>query len=327
MTTTIPPRKLPPPCFDLFVGLRAACDAPDPASGLWLDDLPGLDLRQAALAASGETETGAELLARSLNRGLLRLADDFKAALGAAGWQRFREAWGRRTAGAFSETYLPPAPGLKGLRFKRSEDLPLSRIYLRKVWLLADATVAGAPLELRDGPETHVLSVDLTAGQPAELPLHYQARNPEVYLLWDTATLPVNDSAAPKSGGSCGCRPPEPLQIDGWDGAKASEKTFGMRAEAGFWCDEWELLCDLRPALGGPARLAAGIAFMEARLHSDRLTALGLDPDDARALLEDWRTEYARNIRELAARLPGLARSYGDDCIACRSGRAAFWTP
>lgn len=327
MTTTLPPRKLPPPCFDHFVGVRAACDAPEPASGLWLDDLPGLDLRQAALTASGETETGAELLGRSLNRGLLRLAEDFKTELGTAGWQRFREAWGRRLAGAFSESYQAPAPGLKGLRFRRPDDLSLSRIYLRKVTLLANATVAGVPLELCDGPDTYALTADLTAGQPTELPLHYQARSPEVWLLWDTTALPVNDSAAPKSGGSCGCRPPEPLQIDGWDGAQVSDKTFGMRAEAGFWCDEWELLCDLRPALGPVARLAAGIAFMEARLHSDRLTALGLNPEDARALLDEWRAEYARSIRNLAARLPGLVKSYGDDCISCRRGRAAFWTP
>ena len=65
-------------CFgDNYIGVRGLCDDEIPDSGLYIDDLPGINLKSAALAADTSTVKGSELLEKSISQAIRVAAMDF----------------------------------------------------------------------------------------------------------------------------------------------------------------------------------------------------------------------------------------------------------
>lgn len=306
-----------PTCFNNFIGVKCLTTG-TPTSGLYINDLEGLNLKYAANIADSDYISGLQFLNDKIQFATKLVISDLTRY--SLPYFRINSVVDELSIGDWANTNLAPQNADRGvhLQIKRSRML---RINVSNIKINTGNSFITSDVYIEDGINTTTYSFTTDASGDAEINLNFTSTTQDVYVYMDNTGINVNNSSI-KTGCGCSSKSGQYLSAYGWNGSGNSNSTYGLKIQATAVCDNDEFACVLGPKLGLPILYRSGIEILHEAVATDRLNSLTLlDTDKINFLLENWTAEYDKQMKMLIESLPQLLRRIDECCIVCNQNR------
>lgn len=311
-----------PSCLEDFIGVK--CLTQNPKSGLWINDLPGINLGYAA-----------DIVDRGGMSGLMFLKEkiDFATRLvfqEVAGYSinyfRINSILDQIHIGDWSNNYLAPAPASRGVKIKASKSR-LLRVRVNSVKIKIQQASYSSDIIIDDGIDAQLYPFTTNSNGEAEIFPNYLSDSDAVWVLMDDTTINVNNSEVKHSCG-CSSKSSKYLIAYGWNGSTTVNTTYGLQVDAVAECSYDEFGCIISSRLPFLILYRAGIEIVKEAVTTDRLNTITLlDTDKANFMLKDFTMEYEKHMKMLIDSLPELFKRVDDCCIMCNQSRYVIGRP
>lgn len=307
-----------PSCLEDFIGVK--CLTSNPKSGLWINDLPGINLRYAADIVDSDGMSGLQFLKEKVDYATKLVIQELNAI--ALPYFRLNGLVDQIESGIFKDTYQVWPVGYRGTKIKASRGR-LMRIRINNIKFKSQAASSALTFQIRDGLniETYTGTTDVDGYY--EFNPEYISKSNEVYVLVNTSGYSCNKTEL-KAGCGCSTKTSKFLTATGWDGNtnKTANTTFGLVVDATAECSYDEFACMVISKLGFPILFKAGTEIVKEAVGTDRLNSITLlDTDKANFLLKDFEEQYAKHSKILADSMPEMMKRIDDCCIICNQSR------
>ena len=311
-----------PTCLNNFIGVR--CLSVDPKSGLWINDLEGINLRYAADVADSDHVSGLKLLEDKIRFATTLVINDL--AQYALPYFRMNSIVDELSVGEFQSTNLVPAAADRGIKYKIT-DSRLLRIRIRKIKFKAVEVATAGNVKIIDGNTTTLFPFITDANGEAEIDANYLSKTSEIIVTVDNTLFNVNNSLV-KSSCNCYHKRSEFINAWGWNGSGNSSSSYGLSIDSTAECDNGEFACVISHKLGLPILYRSGIEIVKEGITSDRLNSMTLlDTEKGEFLIEEFERQYKDQMKILVATLPELMKRIDDICVVCNQSRFVYGTP
>lgn len=306
-------------CFANLVGFRGLCDAGygDPESGIFVDDIEGIDLEFASDAASGENDTGAALIESKMRLAERQMINDLTGKLQKK--VNMKSYAGQMSVGCFSENYETPAAHYRGIYAKQRRKTQLSRLVIENIGVLVGEDVE-TTLIIQDGREKTEIDLQLMAGQEFAFAINYIASSPEVFILLKDVCSNVSKADCEQDI-CCGKQgfERELLMVAGWDGSGTSNQTFGLRADLAIQCFSADFFCRFKYSFADLYAYRVAIELANEALYTtNRLNFLTVTNEEGvRVFRDHLQKRYSELLDNATQRIYPTLRSYDSACIEC----------
>lgn len=323
-------------CLTNYILVYGHCGEETPTSNLYINKaLPGITLKRSANLAEGEIQTGVDLLNQAITNGIeMAWSALVREMLGVV---RFNSISSTGQYGLFykdftdTTQYLAATSANRGLKFELGQCCKLTNLYVRRVSVLQNTTLANQTLTITDGGTVTTKTFSSTAKVVTEVEVNYKAQSPTVLITLNNAAISVNDSTLNYTG-SCGfcsndccadhsCN--QGVNVWGWDGTNTNSSTYGLSATVDTICDEYKFFCEMANTIPDVAWLVmyhAGIWFFEYLLTTGRINAYTLyNKETISARIEQWTQKADELEKKLVKQLPRYLASIDSCCIECNS--------
>lgn len=304
-----------PVCFDNFIGVK--CLTQNPISGLWINNLPGLNLKYAAAVATNQ-QTGLELLQEKIAFATSLVLSELYGYL--LPYFRVNSVMDESKVGDFAGTFLAPVAAWRGLQVtvRRSRML---RIRVTGIQVRIQETATLVSLKIVDGTTVETFSGTTDTNGEVFIPMDYLSKTQTIQVLMDNTAINV-DNTAVNAGCGCGSKNGEFLFSQGWNGVTTSSASYGLQVQMGAECDLSQLACALQPRLGLPILYRSGVEVVIEAGTTDRLNGLTLLDDKKLEILHgEFTSSYDKQMKILAASLPELLKRMDPHCIVCNQNQ------
>lgn len=313
------------PCFTDFILVRGACGTATPSSGLFLNDLPGITLRNLANVANEEQVTGIGLANNAIALGIdLTKKEIMERMLDIV---RFNSVYSSKRIGNLNyDLFAGPTAGFNGITSELDCDCKLLRQCVSRIDILLNTTLTDAVLRIVDGPTTTNFTFSTVAGGITTIYPNYEAVNETIEISYDTSAVSYSSSGF---SGQCFCNTcntscNQCICDCNIIVRSTAATTFGLRPNINVICSADAFFCDIMKFMGRPAWYRSGILFIDELLMTSRLNEFTLyDIDRAQAIQEKWMEEYEACITDLVNRLPKYFDQVDACCVECNS---SHWT-
>ena len=306
-----------PTCLNNLIGVKCLTSG-TPTSGLYINDLEGLNLKYAANIADSDFISGLQFLNEKITFATKLVISDLTRY--ALPYFRINSIVDELSVGDWTNTSLGVQNADRGvhLQVKRSRML---RINVTNIKIKIGNANTTHDVWVDDGNVQTQYSFTTNAQGEAEINLNFTSTTPDVYIYMDNSTINVNNSSI-KTGCGCSSKSGQYLSAYGWNGSGNSNSTYGIKVQANAICDNDEFACVLGAKLGLPILYRSGIEILHEAVATDRLNSLTLlDTDKINFLLENWTAEYDKQMKMLIESLPQLLRRIDECCIVCNQNR------
>lgn len=306
-----------PTCFNNFIGVKCLTTG-TPTSGLYINDLEGLNLKYAANIADSDYISGLQFLNDKIQFATKLVISDLTRY--SLPYFRINSVVDELSVGDWANNTLATANVDRGvhLQIKRSRML---RINISNIKIKLGNANTSHVVYIEDGTNSENYSFTTDANGEAEINLNFTSTTQDVYVYMDNTSINVNNSSI-KTGCGCSSKSGQYLSAYGWNGSGNSNSTYGLKIQATAVCDNDEFACVLGPKLGLPILYRSGIEILHEAVATDRLNSLTLlDTDKINFLLENWTAEYDKQMKMLIESLPQLLRRIDECCIVCNQNR------
>lgn len=306
-----------PTCLNNFIGVK--CLTPGtPTSGLYINDLEGLNLKYAANIADSDFISGLQFLNEKIQFATKLVISDLTRY--SLPYFRMNSIVDELSIGDWASNNLAPQNVDRGVKIdvKRSRMLRINVSNI-KIKLGNAATTHNVFIEDGINIETYTFTTD--ANGEAEINLNYTSTTQTIYVYMNDTGINVNNSSI-KNGCGCSSKSGQYISAYGWNGTGNSNSTYGLKVQATALCDNNEFACILGAKLGLPILYRSGIEILHEGVATDRLNSLTLlDTDKINFLLENWTAEYDKQMKMLIESLPQLLRRIDECCIVCNQNK------
>jgi hypothetical protein len=310
-------------CFENFIGIKCVSTS-SPKSGLYVDDLEGINLRFAADIADTGTSSGISLLLQKIDFATQLVLDEISKF--ASPYFRIKSLVDELKIGEFTSTTDGPSPFNKGVRIQ-TRDSRLLRIRVQSVKIRMVQAFFNYSFEINDGLDYHSFLFTTDANGEAELFIDFLSNTSEIFITMDNQNINPNKT---KVKGSCNCSTSksEFLVANGWTGTTTSSSSFGLIVNAAAECSIDEIGCILAQKLRFPILYRTGIEIVKEALTTDRLNSVTLlDSAKCEFLLEEFQKQYDSTFKTSIDSLPSLFARVDDICITCNQSRFVYGLP
>lgn len=312
-----------PDCLTDFIGVR--CLTSNPKSGLWINDLPGINLQYAADIVDSDGNSGLLFLRDKIDFATRLVLEEI--AMAATPFFRINSIVDQIHVGEWATTNLPSYSGDRGVRVITNKSR-LLRLRINQVKVkLANANFShGFYIDATDGNiETFNFTTD--ANGEALVITNFYTDSDTAYVLMDDTGISVNNSVV-KRGCGCSSKANKHMTANGWNGIGVSNSTYGLQVDATAECSYNELGCIISSKLPFLILYKAGIEIIKEGITSDRLNSMTLlDTDKAAYLIKDFTSEYEKHLKGVIDGLPELFKRLDDCCIVCNQSRYIIGKP
>jgi hypothetical protein len=304
-------------CFDNFIGIKCVSQT-QPKSGLWIDDLEGINLRFAADVADSGYQSGISLIESKINFATQLVLDEI--AKYAMPYFRMNSLIDELKTGDWQPTFLIPNPNERGFRITTRESR-MVRIRVQSVQIRIVEAVYSGNITITDGIFTtqYPFTTDLSGF--AEIFPDYLSDGAEIYITTDNSAINVNNT---KVKSSCNCTTAKSrfLTGNGWNGLGTSSSSFGLSVNVAAECSLDEIACVLAQKIRFPILYRAGIEIVKEAKTTDRLNSVTLlDGEKCEFMLGEFEKQYNSHFETAVQQLPGLFARMDDICITCNQSR------
>lgn len=310
-------------CFDNFIGIKCLSQSA-PKSGLYIDDLQGINLRFAADVADSGYISGTAMVENKINIATQIVMDEI--ARFAMPYFRMNSLIDEILAGEYQNGITTAAPLMRGVRITTRESR-LIRIRVQSVEIRIQETNFTGTIEIVDGPNSASFAFTTDANGRAQIFPNYLSSTAEIYVLSDNTNINPQKT---KIKGSCNCssKKSQFMIANGWTGSTTSSDSFGLVVQAVAECDQNQIACMLSQKLRFPIWYRAGIEIVTEALTSDRLNSVTLlDKEKCQFLLDLFGQEYDKTMKSAMEQLPDFFSRLDDICVVCNQSRYVQGNP
>ena len=310
-------------CFDNFIGIRCVSQT-TPKSGLYIDDLEGINIRRAADMADSGFSSGVQLLESKINFATQLILDDM--ARYAMPHFRMNSLVDELKVGEWENAWNTPAPFDRGVRIQ-TRDSRMLRVRVQSVKIKIQQPLYSGNVDIFDG--LAITSFMFTTDQlgDAEIFPNYLSQTNEIFVTMDNTVIDTNKTKV-KGGCNCSTKKSEFLIGNGWTGTTTAQTSFGLIVGAAAECSVDEIGCVIAQKLRFPILYRAGIEIAKEALTTDRLNSVTLlDSDTWNFCLENWTKEFDMQMKTAIQQLPELFSRMDDICVICNQSRYVQGAP
>lgn len=308
-------------CFTNFLTYKTS--GITPTSGLYVNDLYGVNLSKANAIANTDHASGVAFINAKIAHAITLVSNELKRYV--MPYFKLHSVVGHYLGGEFDDAlaYHTGVAANRGLRFDISETV-LSKIVVNRVRLLFNSA-GDFNVVVKDGETTTNYPVTLVARTEQDIEINYTADRNRIYIYMNDAALkPAKGSA----NMSCCGEGYDVLNATGWDGASVSSNHYGIQANVTVICSTNNLACLLKDQLGPPVLYRFGIEMANEALETDRFNYFTLvTRDDIKELRESYIEDYKESMKDISRTIPVLLRKLDDHCIDCNQDRYIEQTP
>jgi hypothetical protein len=312
-------------CFENFIGLKCVSTS-TPKSGLFIDDLEGINLRFAADVADSGFTSGINLIQSKIAFATQLVLDEISRF--ATPYFRMNSLIDELKVGEWSTplTYLTPSAFDKGLRIRTRESRML-RIRIQSVQIRLQEVNFSGNIMIEDGIFSSSFPFTTDADGFAEIFPNYLSDTSEVYVVTDNTSInPVNTKV--KSSCNCSTAKSRFLTANGWNGTSTSSTSFGLVVHAVAECSSDEIACILAQKIRFPILYKSGIEIVKEAMTTDRLNSVTLlDSEKCEFMLQEFQTQYEQHFQTTIKSLPSLFTRMDDVCVVCNQSRFVYGLP
>jgi hypothetical protein len=310
-------------CFDNFIGVRCVSQT-TPKSGLYIDDLEGINIRRAADMADSGFSSGVQLLESKINFATQIILDEM--ARFAMPYFRMNSLVDEFTIGEWDNAWNAPAALDRGVRIN-TRDSRMLRIRIQSVKIKIQQPGYSGNVDIADGLKITSFAFTTNANGDAEIFPNYLSETDEIFVTMDNTAIDTNKTKV-KGGCRCSTKKSEFLIANGWSGTTTTGTSFGLMVGAAAECSMDEIGCVIAQKLRFPILYRAGMEVAKEALTTDRLNSITLlDSDTWNFCLENWTAQYDAQMKTAIQQLPELLNRMDDICIICNQSRYVYGTP
>lgn len=316
-----------------LVGIRDFVDCPHPESILFINDVPGISLKNAAAIVNDEQRTGIKLMNDKIILATKKVFNKFSALVSNS--FDFNSILESQEVDEFTNVQIPAAPLERGLILSMWKS-DVARIYIEELYIrVVTSGIVLVKITELDGiniNKEHVYSVSLLANITNVIKIRESFGSRELRVTFDQtnfATYDCNFNESSEGCGSCGTRRTrQNLMINGWDGNNEVNKCFGLGILANIQCFEEAIICQILPRMAFMIMYQAAIEIFAEHMASGRINSVVLFTREAakaeqeRAQIELWKEEkmFAKNIDKFLKNTRG-------ECFVCKGSRNVYAIP
>lgn len=312
-----------PDCLKEFIGVR--CLTVNPKSGLWINDLPGINLQYAADIVDSDGNSGLLFLRDKIEFATRLVLEEI--AIASTRFFRINSIVDQIHVGEWATTNLTPSAGDRGVQVVTNKSR-LLRLRINQVKVkTAQANYSHSFYIEPAGGNTETFNFTTDANGEALVVTNFYTDSDTAYVLMDNSTINVNNSVV-KNGCGCSSKSNKHITARGWNGIGVSNSTYGIQVDATAECSYNELGCIISSKLPFLILYRAGIEIIKEGITSDRLNSMTLlDTDKAAYLIKDFTSEYEKYLKGVIDGLPELFKRLDDCCIVCNQSRYIIGKP
>jgi len=330
-------------CLQDYIGLRG-CGAAVPPSGLYVNDLPGISLKQLVNLTNEEETTYVQLWDVIQKRAMNRFSLDVREAMGKY-YKLNSLMQGVNLGNQVGDRNVGVNPGLKtkwGFTIELIDNptyeytpSPLASIHVQELRFYSDIQLSGIPFQIFDmntGIELFYKEIDLISGWnviPVYTTFHntYAVNSWSVFCAIDYSSyleafydfdLPTNHTLP----GCCDIRirgakseyseivPPGPRAFN----FEYTSNTYGLTGTFSIVCSWDAVICQNKTLFSRAFWYLCGIELLTEQLYSTKLNLFTTtNLQRAKELREEYQVEYAKSLEQVA----GGFKLNCDCCIDC----------
>ena len=310
-------------CFENFIGIRCVSQTA-PKSGLFIDDLEGINLRFAADVADSSFSSGVQLVESKIRFATQLVLNDI--ARFTIPFFRMNSIVDELVVGEWKNTFLTPDPSDRGVRITTRESR-LLRVRVQSVQIRIMEPNFIGQIKIVDGTQVATFDFETDANGNAEVFPNYLSQTAEIYVVQDNTAINPNNTMV-KGGCSCSSKKSEFMIANGWNGVTTTTTSFGLVVQANAECSTDEIGCVLAQKIRFAVLYRAGIEIIKEAITTDRLNSVTLlDSDKCEFLLTEFNNQYKQQFETVVQTLPELFSRIDDICVVCNQSRYVYGTP
>lgn len=302
-------------CFDDFITYRGS--GITPTSGIYVNDLYGIQLVKADAIANTDYATGIEFIDTKILLAINYVSNELKRYV--MPYFKLNTVIGHYLGGKFDDdlTYHSSVAANRGIRIDIREST-LSQILINRVTVLANSDGV-FNIVVTDGEETTNYAITLVAREEQDVEINQYCSQKRVFITIDNTSLRPAEGRV--SMACCGTDY-NVLDVKGWTGSGVTSNHYGIRADVSVICNPINLFCLVKDYLAYPVLYRFGIEFVREVQESDRLNYFTLlNRTSAQELEERYQEDYKESMEDFARSLPVLLRKLDDYCIICNQAK------
>lgn len=310
-------------CFNNFIGIKCVSQA-NPKSGLFIDDLEGINLRFAADTADSGFSSGVQMLESKIKFATQLVLDEI--ARYTMPYFRMNSIVDELVVGEFQSTFIGGISTERGVRINTRESR-LLRVRVQSVKIRIAEPLQSGQIKIVDGTEEAFFQFTTDGGGNAEIFPNYLSQTAEIFVVMNSDNFSPNNTKV-KGGCSCSTKKSEFMVANGWNGTSTTTTSFGLVVNANAECSVDEIGCILAQKIRFAVLYKSGIEIVKEALTTDRLNSVTLlDSDKCKFLLEEFEKQYNQHFETAVQTLPTLFSRIDDICILCNQSRYVYGTP
>lgn len=311
-----------PPCLENFIGVR--CLTTNPTSGLWINDLPGINLGYAADIVDRGGMSGLQFLQEKIDFATRLVVQELSGA--ALPYFRMNSIIDQVHAGEWKSTFIAPANIDRGVKITANKSR-LLRVRVNNVKIKIQQANYSGNIKCDDGVSFTLFPFTTDANGEAEIFPNYLSNTKDLWVLLNDNGINVNNSEV-KTGCGCSSKASRYMTATGWNGSGLANSTYGLQVDATAECSYDEFACIISAKLPFLILYKAGIEIIKEAITTDRLNSITLlDTDKAQFMLSDFTKEYDKHSKMLIDSLPELFKRVDDCCIMCNQAKYVIGRP
>jgi hypothetical protein len=311
-----------PSCLDNFIGVK--CLSANPKSGLWINDLEGINIRMAADIADSGYISGLQLLEQKIKFASELVIQELSGFL--LPYFRVNSIIDEMLVGDFNSNYLAPSPNDRGIK-AIVKNTRMMRVFVGEVKIRIQQANITHSFEIIDGLNSTSFSFDTDANGEASVFANYISSNREIYIVMDNTAINPADTDV-KSGCSCSSKSSQFMLVNGWNGSGVGNNSYGIKAQLTAECKIDEMICIIAQQLRFPILYKAGLEIVKEAKATDRLNSVTLlDNDKINFLYEEFTNQYNNHMKLVVNQLPELMKRIDDICVICNQSRYVYGNP
>lgn len=322
-----------PECLKDLIGMHARCNAgkPAPKTGLYVDDLPGINFEVMTHIADRDVNETADVIFDRLYDVAIRemtveiidqLATNAQLTV-ESDLHAVHIGWLDRSI------YHPTANLMRGIRLrKKMLNAPMQRICIDTVSVLTNSTGTATITIYEKDKAVFSGSATVLPGDTAIIEVGIISDSTDIKILMPNNQLATADTLVTERSnlssrccGGCDYMNDRYLEIDGWNGAGNDPKTFGLSADVRICCDASKLFCTMSATFGMALRYKMGAKIAEFARFSTRVNSSVNNPEYWQALEERFSENYQKHLGVLVETTKGKIRTYDKTCVNCTGAR------
>ncbi len=306
-------------CFDDFLTYRGSDVTP--TSGLYVNDLYGVNLTKMDAVANTDYASGIEFIASKIRMSIIYVSTELKRYV--MPYFKLNSVIGHYKGGKFDDDleYHTAVATDRGIRIDIKEST-LSQILINRVRVLDN--VGGVfNVVVTDGEDTTNYPVTLIANEEQDVELNQYCVRKRVFITINNLT-----GAKGRANMSCCGEDYNILSVTGWTGTGVSSHHYGIIADVSVICNPIDLFCLMKDHLAFAVLYRFGIELSNETLETNKFNYFTMvTRDDIKDLRASYMEDYDKEMKAVARTMPVLLRKLDNFCIDCNQDKYLQQTP